>query len=81
MDDPAPLLDTVRYHLIGDGGFPLKSWLMVPYRQSGHLSKYKKCFNRKLSSTRSVVERAFGDLKNRFRRCQNIEASIESPLS
>lgn len=51
--------------LLGDNGYPLKSWLMVPYitpttvRQSS--------FNRKHAHARVVIERTFAFLKNRFR--------------
>jgi hypothetical protein len=60
-------------HLIGDGGFPVKEWLMTPYRDNGHLTDRQKHYNYCLSSTRQVVERSFGLLKGRFRRLQNID--------
>lgn len=60
-------------HLIGDGGFPLKEWLMTPFRDNGHLTDRQKHYNYCLSSTRQVIERSFGLLKGRFRRLQNID--------
>ena len=55
-------------HLIGDPAYPLDSWLLVAYRDNGHLTAVQKKFNLKLSMTRSVIERAFALLKGRFRR-------------
>lgn len=60
-------------HLIGDGGFPLKEWLMTPYRDNGHLTREQRHYNYCLSSTRQVVERSFSLLKRRFRRLQNMD--------
>jgi DDE superfamily endonuclease len=80
--ESAPLMDISRYHIIGDSGFPLKNWLLVPYkRTSAGLNRSHLKFNRKLSGTRSVVERAFGDLKTRFRRCLNIDAKVENAVN
>ena len=43
-------------------------WLMVPYKDNGNLTAAQKTYNFKLSSTRPVIERAFGLLKGRWRR-------------
>ena len=70
-----------RYHLIGDSAFPLKAWLLVPYKKTAAgLTRSQKEFNRRLSASRIVVENAFGDLKNRFRRCQDIYATIDKAV-
>lgn len=53
--------------LLGDAGYPLLPWLMVPHRRTGHLSMADSLFNRKLSKGRSVVENAFAMLKMTFR--------------
>ena len=41
---------------------------MVPYKDNGHLTASQKTYNFKLSSTRQVIERAFGLLKGRWRK-------------
>lgn len=57
----------LRPMLVGDSAYPLKNWLLKPFSNRGHLSHQKKRFNAKLSAMRSVVERAFGMLKGRWR--------------
>ncbi|KAK3926698.1 Protein ANTAGONIST OF LIKE HETEROCHROMATIN PROTEIN 1 [Frankliniella fusca] len=54
-------------HLVGDSAYELHKNLMVPYRDNGHLSQRQKHFNFCLSSARIAIERAFGQLKGRFR--------------
>ncbi|KAL9962111.1 hypothetical protein ACROYT_G031184 [Oculina patagonica] len=57
-------------HLLGDGGYPLTRWLMVPFRDNGHLTRQQIRFNEILSTLRQVVERAIGLLKGRWRKLQ-----------
>ncbi|XP_033749184.1 protein ANTAGONIST OF LIKE HETEROCHROMATIN PROTEIN 1-like [Pecten maximus] len=65
-------------HIIGDCAYPLSRFLMKPYRDNGHLSNAEKLFNKSLCSSRTVIEHAFGMMKGRFRRLQNINMhSIE----
>lgn len=54
-------------HLLGDKANPLLSSLITPYKDNGHLSNQQKHFNYIHSKGRSVIERAFALLKNRFR--------------
>ena len=60
-------------HLLGDGAYPCKRWLITPYRNRGNLTRDQIKFNQILSGTRVIIENAFGLLKGRFRRLQFVE--------
>lgn len=57
-----------NYYLLGDSAYPCLQYLIVPYRDNGHLTRAQRNFNQRLSSCRSIVENAFGCLKQRFRQ-------------
>ena len=59
-------------HMLGDSAYPNLPYLLSPFRDNGHLTDTQKNFNRVHSSMRVTVERAFGLLKGRFVRLQNI---------
>ncbi|XP_069133138.1 uncharacterized protein [Argopecten irradians] len=65
----------IQGHLIGDGAYPLSKTMLTPYRDNGHLSLQQRNYNKKHSSTRVVVERAFGLLKVKWRRLHHLEMS------
>ena len=52
--------------ILGDSGYPLKDWLMVPFPGDPDPTTAKGRFNSAHIRTRNCVERAFGQLKNRF---------------
>lgn len=54
-------------HIIGDAAYTLHKHLLVPYPDNGHLTQYQRNYNLCHSSTRMVIERAFGLLKGRWR--------------
>jgi len=62
-----------QYHILGDGAYPIKPWLMTPYRDTGNLTRDQKHYNYVHSATRTVIERVFALLKGRFRRLHFIE--------
>ena len=51
----------------GDSTYPLTNWLVKPYPDRGRLTQEQRKFNLKFGALRSVVERAFGMLKTRWR--------------
>ncbi len=51
--------------LVGDAGYPLRTFLLTPFRDTGHLTAQHRRYNKAISSTRVVIEQAFGRLKNR----------------
>ena len=53
--------------IIGGSAYPLLKWLVKRYPNRGHLQPDEHEFNKKLSAARSVVQRAFGMLKGRWR--------------
>lgn len=55
-----------QYHVLADAAYPLKKWIMTPYRNTGYLTDRQKHYNVALSSKRQTIERAFGMLKKRF---------------
>jgi hypothetical protein len=54
-------------YLLGDSGYPLLSWLMVPHRNTRNFTVLERLFNKKLRKGPCVVENAFGILKQTFR--------------
>jgi len=54
-------------YLIGDQGYPLLPWFIVPYQTVGHPSIVEALFNKKLRRGQCVVENAFSILKQTFK--------------
>ncbi|XP_071637288.1 putative nuclease HARBI1 isoform X1 [Temnothorax longispinosus] len=61
-----------KFHILGDAAYPVREWLMIPYRDYGNLSDKQKKFN-KFCATRVLIENAFGLLKGRFRQLTELD--------
>jgi len=57
-----------QFHVLSDLAYGLTTNLLVPYRDTGHLDRTQKLFNKAHASIRVDVERAIGLLKCNFRR-------------
>lgn len=53
------------YYMLGDNGYPLQPWLLKPYDNPN--TNAQRLYNRNHRKLRSLVERAIGLLKARFR--------------
>lgn len=61
------------HHLIGDTAYPLSEFLLTPFKDIGHLTYEQIRYNIRLSSIRSIIERAFALLKGKFRKLKYLE--------
>ena len=78
MEDKSKYFTSDSYHLVGDSAYPLKEWLLVPYKDNGALSDLQQRYNKKQSQTRIVIECSFALLKGRFRRLRKVISKISN---
>lgn len=62
-----------EWHVLGDAAYPLKKYLITPYRDYGNLTQEQRNFNYKFSACRVKIENAFGLLKTRFRQLMRLD--------
>ncbi|XP_037503401.1 putative nuclease HARBI1 [Rhipicephalus sanguineus] len=72
-------IETTGEYLLGDGGYPLEPWLMVPVQGRPHRDSAEGKYNSGHASMRSIVERCIGLLKSRFRCLQRYRTLHYSP--
>ncbi|XP_058449440.1 uncharacterized protein LOC131429379 [Malaya genurostris] len=63
-----PVLCEGKFHLLGDAAYPLREYLLTPYKDYGTSSPRRRRYNIKHSQARVKIENAFGLLKQRFRQ-------------
>ena len=59
--------ENTKYHILGDGAFPLLDFLMKPFPMTVNMPVWHGNFNYRLSRARMVIEDSFGRLKARWR--------------
>lgn len=65
-------------YILGDSGYPLKPWLITPFRDKCTFPTWERNFNKRHSQQRVAIENIFGLLKQRFRRLYFVDAkSVE----
>ncbi|XP_049512731.1 putative nuclease HARBI1 [Dermacentor silvarum] len=70
-----------NYHILGDAAYPLRQYLLTPYRDYGKLTSQQKSFNARFSATRVRIENAFGDLKARFRQLLHLDFFVVDKIN
>jgi len=68
INNDLPQICGGKFHILGDAAYPIREWLMIPYKDYGNLSDKQRQFNKQFCATRVLIENAFGLLKNRFRQ-------------
>lgn len=59
-------------HILGDAAYSIQKYVMVPFKDNGHLTNAQVQYNTRLSQSRMMVERTIGLLKGRFRSLLDI---------
>jgi hypothetical protein len=55
------------FFLLGDSGYPLRPWLLTPFRGNPDPGTLEAEYNSRHKQTRSLIERCNGELKMRWR--------------
>ncbi|XP_034232828.1 protein ANTAGONIST OF LIKE HETEROCHROMATIN PROTEIN 1-like [Thrips palmi] len=61
-------------HILGDGGYQLTDFMLVPFANDNRLTEQLLLFNRRLSQCRVRVENAFGRATGKWRRLKYLHA-------
>ena len=59
-------------HILRDAAYPLKTWLLTPFRHNCHLTPQGRRFNVAHSATRMAVERCIGLYTGCFRELKTL---------
>nr|XP_029714898.1 putative nuclease HARBI1 [Aedes albopictus]XP_029714899.1 putative nuclease HARBI1 [Aedes albopictus] len=73
LSDDLPQICNGRFHLLGDAAYPLREYLLTPYRDDGRLTRKKRKYNLNHAQTRVKIENAFSLLKTRFRQLMRLD--------
>ena len=65
-----------QFHIVADAAYGLHTDNMIPYPNKGHLPDELDRYINIHSSTRMVIERTFGDIKNRWLRLQTMRCEL-----
>ncbi|XP_021703681.1 putative nuclease HARBI1 [Aedes aegypti] len=55
-----------KYHLLGDAAYPLREYLLTPFKDYGNLSHKERNYNLKHSQTRVKIENSFSVFKRKI---------------
>ncbi|XP_046753074.1 putative nuclease HARBI1 [Diprion similis] len=61
------------YHLLGDGAYSIREWLLIPFKNYGTLTAAEREYNNRFCATRVLIENTFGLLKRRWRQLLEID--------
>lgn len=64
-----------KYHILGDGAYAIRPWILIPYRETINLNCNQRNYNKKFCATRVKSENCdtFGIFKGRFRQLLRLD--------
>lgn len=68
-----PYICGKKYHILGNGAYAIKPWLLTPYRETINLNCSQRNYNKKFCATRVKIENTFGIFKSRFRQLVRLD--------
>lgn len=81
MAEKLPTLCGYKYHILGDGAYGIREYLLTPFKDFGHLTPEQQLYNKKFCSTRVTIENTFGIFKSRFRQLLLLDMHTVSRLT
>lgn len=73
ISNDLPNLCGGKYHILGDAAYPLREYLLTPYRDYGNITSSRRKYNLMHAQTRVRIENSFGLLKQRFRQLTRLD--------
>ncbi|XP_058816678.1 putative nuclease HARBI1 [Topomyia yanbarensis] len=73
ISEKLPRICGQQFHILGDAAYPLREFLLVPFKDYGNLSNVQRNYNLKFSQTRVTIENVFGLLKTRFKQLMRLD--------
>ena len=73
INEKLPYICNTKYHILGDGAYAIRPWLLIPYRETVNFNCSQKNYNKKFCATRVKIENTFGIFKGRFRQLLRLD--------
>lgn len=73
IKEKLPYICGKKYHILGDGAYAIRTWLLIPYRETINLNCSQRNYNKRFCATRVKIENTFGILKSRFRQLLRLD--------
>ncbi|KAK8771866.1 hypothetical protein V5799_024894 [Amblyomma americanum] len=73
VQEELPVVCENNYHILGDAAYPIREYMITPFRNYGTMTRAMISFNYRHAATRVKIENAFGMLKKRFRQLRFVE--------
>lgn len=69
-------------YLLGDGGYGIRPFMMIPLRNSGNLNHAERRYQKAHIKTRNMIERTFGAFKSKFQCLMyELRTSLDTSLA